>query len=140
MEAFVLDASVAFSWCFPGDPSEDTPYSRRVLAMLRTRDAVVPEIWPFEIANSIFVSSSKRHRITEQQIREFLERLKPLPIRIEPYSMWGNIGLESLARKLNLAAYDIAYVDLALRKNLPLATLDDALKDAAKTEGIRVLS
>jgi hypothetical protein len=54
--AFVLDASVAISWCFPGNPSEDTPYSRRVVKDLAINDAVVPEIWAFEIANSIFVS------------------------------------------------------------------------------------
>lgn len=53
MVAFVLDASVAISWCFPGDPTEDTPYSRRILQELVSNDAVVPEIWAFEIANSI---------------------------------------------------------------------------------------
>ena len=53
--------------------------------------------------------------------------------------MWGNIGLESRARRLNLAVYDLAYVDLALRKNLPLATSDAALKEAALAEGIQVL-
>jgi hypothetical protein len=58
--AFVLDASVAISWCFPGDVTEDTPYSRAVLKRLETEDAVVPEIWAFEIANSIFVSFSRR--------------------------------------------------------------------------------
>ena len=50
MAAFVLDASVAISWCFPGDPTEDTPYSRRVLSELAVNDAIVPEIWAFEIA------------------------------------------------------------------------------------------
>ena len=56
MAALVLDASVALSWCFPGDPTEDPPYSRRILKELATRDAVVPEVWAFEIANGIFVS------------------------------------------------------------------------------------
>jgi len=53
MAAFVLDASVAISWRFPGDPIEDTPYSKRILEELASNDAVVPEIWAFEIANSI---------------------------------------------------------------------------------------
>jgi hypothetical protein len=44
MAAFVLDASVAISWYFPGDPTEDTPYSRRILQELVSNDAVVPEI------------------------------------------------------------------------------------------------
>ncbi len=46
----------------PGDPVEDTPYSRHVLALLETHDAIVPEIWAFEIANSVFVSFQKRRR------------------------------------------------------------------------------
>ena len=65
MEPFVLDASVAFSWCFPDDPSENTPYSRATLGLLEQADAVVPEIWPFEIGNSIFISYSKRKRIND---------------------------------------------------------------------------
>ena len=60
MAAFVLDASVAVSWCFPGDPAEDTVYNRQVLKHLASGDALVPEIWAFEIANAIFVSHSKR--------------------------------------------------------------------------------
>src|SRR6202011_2229117 len=71
MAEFILDASVAISWCFPGDPTEDTAYSRRILAELSVRDAIVPEVWAFEIANVIFVSFSKRKRINEQQIGEY---------------------------------------------------------------------
>src|SRR5271170_6685604 len=113
MTVFVLDASVAVSWCFPGDPEEDTRYSRRILGLLATSDAIVPEIWAFEIANSIFISYNKRKRITEQQIREYLVLLKALPIRLESQSIMENIDLESLSRRRDLAAYDIAYVNLA---------------------------
>jgi hypothetical protein len=74
--SFVLDASIAISWCFPGDPTEDTPYSRHILTELASNDAVVPEIWAFEIANAIFVSHNKRKRINEQQVREYLVLLK----------------------------------------------------------------
>jgi predicted nucleic acid-binding protein len=139
MAAFVLDASVAISWCFPGDPTEDTPYSRRVLSELAVNDAIVPEIWAFEIANSIFVAYSKRKRITELQIHEYLELLKALPIRVEAQNLWANVDLESLARRQNLAAYDAAYLDLALRTNLVLATSDDPLRQAAIAEGIALL-
>jgi hypothetical protein len=96
---FVLDASVAFSWCFPGNPSEDTPYSRHILALLTDRDAVVPEVWALEIANSIFVAFSKRKRITELQIREYLALLKDLPIRVDPEEMRANLELETRARQ-----------------------------------------
>jgi predicted nucleic acid-binding protein len=124
MAEFVLDASVAISWCFPGDPSEDTPYSRRILNELLMRDALVPEIWAFEIANNIFVSHRKR-RITEQQIAEFLDLLKALSIHVESQTLWRNVDLQSLARRWDLAADDAAYLDLALRKGIPLATSDE---------------
>jgi predicted nucleic acid-binding protein len=140
MAAFVLDASVAISWCFPGDPAEDTPYSRRVLNELVANDAIVPEIWAFEIANSIFVSYSKRKRISEQQITEYLNLLLALPIRVESQSLWANVHLESLARRQNVAAYDAAYLDLALRTGLPLATSDEPLRRAAVAQGIAVLA
>jgi predicted nucleic acid-binding protein len=140
MARFVLDASVAVSWCFPGDPAEDTPYSRHVLGLLTPEDAVVPEIWAFEVANSIFVSFNKRSRITEQQIEEYLRRLRALPISEEPGDLWQNVGLEARSRKWNLTPYDAAYLDLALRRSLPLATTDTDLKKAALAEGVEVLS
>src|SRR5580704_4667299 len=118
MAEFVLDASVAISWCFPNDPTENTPYSRAILEQLEESDAVVPEIWPFEIANGIFVAHSKRKRITEADIHEYLQLLESLPIRVARQDWLRNIGLESLARKYDLAAYDVAYLDLALRENL----------------------
>jgi len=140
MAEFVLDASVAFSWCFPGDPTEDTPYSRRILSMLAVDDAVVPEVWAFEIANVIFVAFNRRKRINQKQIDEYLMRLKALPIRVDPNDVWANVALESQARRWHLPAYDAAYLDLALRRKLPLATADDDLRKAAQAEGIRVLS
>lgn len=139
MAAFVLDASVAISWCFPGNSTEDTPSSRHVLTELAVNDAVVPEIWAFEIANSIYVSYSRRKRISEQQIREYLDLLKALPIRVETQSLWAIVDLESIARRGNVAVYDAPYLDLALRTNLPLATSDDPLRQAAIAEGIALL-
>jgi len=140
MPAFILDASVAISWCFPGDPAEDTAYSRYVLAELASNDAIVPEIWAFEVANTIFVSYSRRKRITERQIREYLGLLKALPIRVERQDLWANVGLESLARRYDLAAYDAAYLDLALRTGLPIATSDEPLKKAALSERVKLFS
>ena len=140
MAVFVLDASVAIAWCFPGDPTEDTPYTRRILKELVANDAIVPEIWAFEIANSIFVSYSKRKRITEHQIQEYLALLKALPIRVETQDLWATVDLQSLARRRNLTAYDVAYLDLASRARVPLATSDEFLREAAIAEGIAVLA
>ena len=136
---FVLDASVAISWCFPDDPTENTSYSRTILEHFEQADAIVPEIWPFEIANGIFVAYSKRKRILESNIYEYIRLLESLPIRVLRREWLGNIGLESLARKHNLAAYDVAYLDLAIREGLPLATSDQGLKKAALSEGVTLI-
>jgi len=114
MAEFVLDSSVAISWCFPGDPSEDTPYSRAVLRELVTLNAVVPEIWAFEIANNIFVSHNRRKRITSSEVAEYLALLNALPISVDVQPLWTTVGLESYARAWDIAAYDAAY--LLLRK------------------------
>ena len=140
MAGFVLDASIAVSWCFPGDPAEDTPYNRHILSLLTTHDAIVPGIWAFEVANSIFVSFNKRKRINEQQIKEYLQRLKALPISVDVRELWSIVDLELPSRRWNLTPYDAAYLDLAIRKSLPLATSDYDLKKAAKAQGIEVLS
>jgi predicted nucleic acid-binding protein len=103
---------VAISWCFPGDPTENTPYSRAILEHTEEADAVVPEIWSFEIANGIFVAYSKRRRITEAEIHEYIRLLGSLPIRVARAEWLRNIALESLARKHNLAAYDVAYLEI----------------------------
>ena len=103
-------------------------------------DAIVPEIWAYEIANNIFVSHHKRKRISEHQITEYLSLLRALPIRVESQSLWANVDLESLARRQNIAAYDAAYLDLASRTGLALATSDEPLRQAAITEGIPVLA
>jgi len=137
--AFILDASVAISWCFPGDVTEATPYSKAILKRLEAEDAIVPEIWAFEIANSIFVSFTRRQRITGEQIREFITLLKALPIRVESQSSHRNIDLESLARRRNIAAYDAAYIDLAARFSLPLATCDEVLRIAATAESVELI-
>jgi predicted nucleic acid-binding protein len=139
MAAFILDASVAISWCFPADPTENTPYTRRILTQLTSDDAIVPEIWAFEIANSRFVSFNKRKRIDERQIVEYLSLLTALPIRVDAQSMWANVGLESMSRRHDLSAYDAAYLDLARRANLSLATSDEFLKKVALDEGVAVL-
>ena len=107
--------------------------------MLSADDVLVPEIWAFEVANSIFVSHSKRKRITEQQIREYLDLLKALPIRVQAETLWANVDLEAVCRRQNIAAYDAAYLELARRTGFALATADGPLKRAALAEGIALI-
>lgn len=129
-----------FRGVFPAIRPEDTPYSRRILSKLKMDDAIVAGVWAFEIANVIFIAFTKRKRVDQQQIDEYLTRLRALPIRTEHNDLWANIALESQARKWNLPVYDAAYLDLALRKRLPLATADDDLRKTAQVARIEVLS
>ena len=133
---FVLDASMAMSWCFA---DESTPYSRQVLATLLDSYAEVPALWPFEIANVLAVNE-KRRRITEAISQEFLETLAGLDIRIDK-SLPGVDGnaLLLLARRFGLTAYDADYLELAKRKGLPLATFDRELIEAAAQEGVALV-
>jgi predicted nucleic acid-binding protein len=133
MSPFVVDASMTLSWCF-GD--EATPHSRAVLSALQTTYAVVPALWPFEIANGLAIAE-RRKRISRAQIAEFLETLRRLPIQMEwRESVWQCQAILQLAREHGLTAYDAAYLDLARRERLSLATLDHALQEIGIALGV----
>jgi len=132
---FVLDCSVAMAWCFA---DETNPYTEAVLQDLADVGAVVPSIWPLEMANVLLVAE-RRKRISKAQSRRFVELLQSLPIAVDDVSaarVWD--GVLSLAREQQLSAYDAAYLELAMREGLPLATADNALKRAAKRCGVVV--
>ncbi len=133
MAPFVVDAAMTLSWCFA---DEATPYSRAVLAALQNTYAVVPALWPFEIASGLAIAE-RRKRISQDQIAEFLETLRKLPIHVERReAVWLCQAMVRLAREHNLTAYDVAYLDLANRDQLQLATLDHDLQEAGRTLGI----
>ncbi|MCL2661235.1 MAG: type II toxin-antitoxin system VapC family toxin [Acidobacteriaceae bacterium] len=130
---FVLDASLTMSWCFA---DESTPYSRAILSSLAETWAEVPALWLTEVANVLAVNERKG-RILPALSDEFLDTLATLDIRMEqPVPPIGGRSLLSLARKHHLTAYDAAYLELAKRKNLPIATLDSDLRDAACHAGV----
>ena len=132
-DAFVLDGSVAIAWCFEDEVS---PYADAVAARIPTVQAVVPAIWPLEVANVLLVGE-RRKRCAPSDTAYRLTSLAALPIAVEDISLtnvWNEVL--NLARAHNLSAYDAAYLELALRRSLPLATLDDKLKDAARAVGV----
>jgi predicted nucleic acid-binding protein len=132
----VLDASIAMSWRFP---DEENPYSRTVLRELREGEAVVPSIWPLEIANALVVSG-RRGRLKIGEGSEFLTLVQGLEIEIDTRTSAQAFGERlSLARRYALPAHDAAYLELALRESLPLATPDSALKKAARKTGVPLL-
>lgn len=135
MSGFVLDCSVAMGWCFE---DEAGPYPDAVLGALADTGAVVPSVWPLEVAN-VLVTAERRKRISKAQSRRFLELLQGLPISVDDVSVaraWD--GALSLARDLDLSACDAAYLELAMREGLPIATRDDLLRKAARRCGVPV--
>lgn len=130
---FALDASVALAWCFS---DERSTYANSVLRSLATGRAVVPPLWPYEMANAL-LSAERRRRSTSDNTLVWLGFLQQLPITVDekPVSRSSN-SLLGLAREHDVSAYDAAYLELAFRLGLPLATLDRRLQKAARSAGI----
>ena len=134
MSGFVLDASVTMGWCFP---SQSRRYSETVLEALDGAQAITPEVWLLEVANSLMISE-RRHRLLRAQSEEFLEKLRLLPIDVESIAETPPWIREVilLARTYGLSSYDASYLELAKRRTLPLATRDSALARAAVRAGV----
>jgi predicted nucleic acid-binding protein len=130
---FVLDGSLALAWFFKDEADR---YADAVAGRFPTDRAAVPAIWPLEIANAV-LTGERRQRSTEAQATKWLGYVGSLPIAVDEATndqAWGDVL--SLARAHHLSAYDAAYLELALRRGLPLATLDDKLKAAASAVGV----
>ncbi|GAB4329125.1 MAG: type II toxin-antitoxin system VapC family toxin [Dehalococcoidia bacterium] len=135
--AFVLDASLALAWHFE---DEGSAYADRVLGLLAHESAVVPSVWPLEIANGLAVAERRGRLMSVDVLRAahlFLEL--PLAIREVPASVALGPVLE-LARDQGLTAYDAAYLSLALHEGLPLATEDRELRAGATRVGVELLT
>src|SRR5437016_1290847 len=132
-DRIALDGSVALAWYFR---DEKDPYADAVAARFPGVQAVVPALWHLEIANAI-VMGERRKRSTIAQATTWLSFLRSLSITVDietGHRAWTETL--NLARRHNLSAYDAAYLELAIRLSVPLATLDDQLKAAAKVVGI----
>ena len=132
----VIDASITLSWYFD---DEKSLASDQVLEAVGRLGATVPGHWRLEIANSLR-TAVRRGRAAPGYRDAVLEQLSSLPIAIDPETAahaWTATLV--LGDKHRLTPYDAAYLELALRRNLPLATLDNALQSAALIEGVNVL-
>jgi len=135
----VIDAQAALGWLFEDEASEAKD---KLLEALKTGDeAHVPSLFPYEVANVLKVNEAKKPpRLTQARSDRFLKDLAALPIVVDSESTrqtWGRTL--ALARQHNLTAYDAAYLELALRLAVPLATEDEALAEAAKNAGVELL-
>jgi predicted nucleic acid-binding protein len=132
----VLDASVALSWCFK---NQATATADRVLERLATEAASVPALWHLEIAN-VLALSERRGRITPANSSEFIALLETLDVLIDEETPSRALGrVLDLARAERLTACDAAYLELAMRLGIPLASKDADLCDAAERLGVNVL-
>lgn len=131
--ALVLDASLALAWCFP---DEATAYADAVLDLLRETEALVPVIWPLEVANALVVAE-RRQRLMPVQTARFVELLRSLPITAHDQGVDRALGpILALAREYGLSSYDACYLNLAMELGLPLATRDGPLGAAATRAGV----
>jgi len=131
MPALVIDSSLAAAWCFPDERAE---YANEILRRIATPvEAVAPRLWAYEVRNCVFMGI-RRKRITHADALEFLASIKELPIGLTDPVSYDH--LLDLAERHSLTVYDAAYLDLALREGLPLASLDNALCKVAVSVGL----
>jgi len=131
--AFVVDASIAAGWLLP---DERTDIADALALRMQSEDAFAPDLFWHEV-RSLLVTATRRNRISEAAVYLSLERLATIPLRNA--GACDALTVARLAIKHGLSAYDAAYLDLALREHLPLATLDKKLAAAAIAENVPVL-
>ena len=135
MSDLVLDASLALQWFLVDEA--DRKYSLSVLSSLSEKQAVVPLLWFYEVGNGLLMAY-RRKRIAQDQMDGFLTRLKNLAIQAAPQAPMDVLDLPALAQTHSLTNYDAAYLSLALRLGLPLATTDAALRRAATAAAVPI--
>lgn len=134
--AFVLDCAFVLRWLLKED---DGSSSIDILERVAMHGAIVPGIWPLEIAN-VLVTKAQAKRLPADSVKRLLADVGELRIEVDRRTnefAWTRIV--SLAQRHRLTSYDAAYLELAARHNLALATIDKDLRKAAEAEGVLVL-
>jgi predicted nucleic acid-binding protein len=131
---FVLDNSVVTGW-YIGDQASD--YADAIAARLETDRAIVPAVWQLEFTN-ILRTACMKGKMSVDAARQIVDVVTSLPIDVDHVTP-GPRQLLELAIRCNLSSYDAAYLELALRHALPLASRDNELRNAALGEGVGLL-
>ena len=136
MIRYVLDNSVAMRWLLASQKKADQAYAENVLRSLVEAEAVVPNLWHLEAVNVLLVAE-RRGELEPGEVERFIAQLESLPIVVDPLTSHQvfSRGL-GLSRAYKLSTYDAAYLELAIREGLPLASLDKNLIKAAKKAGV----
>lgn len=138
MSRFVLDNTVTMAWCFTEEATEFTETLLNRLSEL-TDTALVPALWLYEVVN-VPEMAVRKGRITKAKATAFLESLTDLPIEIEDLSRTEVfVSVRALAERYRLTSYDAAYLELAIRHQLPLAAFDSNLNKAARAAGVELV-
>ena len=134
--SFVLDSSIVLAWLLPGETNDA---AERLADRMEQEFASVPAIWALESINALLMAQ-RRGRIKDNEPDRFISAVLALPIEVDRESVGpGMSAILALARKLGLTAYDTAYLELAQRQGLPLATLDVKPRQACRAVNVRVL-
>ncbi len=133
MTSFVLDCSITMSWCFEDELGGPAAV---VLDRLSSESAIVPSIWGLEVANVLAVAQ-RRRRISRMDAERFLVLIDDLPIMADNDGRVADVY--RLAVELGTSAYDASYIELAIRRALPLATKDEKLAGAARSIVVAVI-
>jgi len=135
--AWVFDASITIAW---GIDDEKTPQTEALLDRLRKEEAFVPALWHLEIANVLALAMRNKARLTSSQRTQFLTLLSGERISVDPLThVQAGTATLALADQYKLTAYDAAYLELAMRMGVELATLDHHLRAAAGKAGVKVI-
>ena len=140
MRGFVFDNSVAMRCILESNKASDQAYAEKVLKSFVNMDALVPNLWHLEAVN-VLLGAERRSEISTGEIEGFISQLENLPIHIDSLTSHQAFNRTiSLARAYNLSSYDAAYLELAVRVGIPLATLDKDLIKAAKKSNVEIYS
>jgi predicted nucleic acid-binding protein len=134
--ALVVDCSATVAWFMPDEASAE---SETVRTRVTEEGAIVPSLWPIEVGNT-FLLAVRYGRISAEQRTRALQALEALPISFDDETLtraWQETS--TLAERFRLTLYDACYLELAQRRNIPLATLDRELRTAATALGLTLL-
>ena len=135
--SFIVDASVGFAWVYQGQATPETDHLLHEVTAGAT--VIVPALWFLEMSN-VLLMAQRRHRLTAGERKAAMEKLTALQLTVDEEGTRNAFGKTSeLAEKYGLTIYDATYLELALRRSLPLASRDEALRTAAKQCGLKAL-
>jgi len=134
--SFVLDNSVSMRWLLESGKKSDQAYAEAVLNSLLDATAVVPNLWHLEASN-VLIGALQRNELDSEEVERFLSQLEALPIQIDSSTARRAFRRTFiLSKDHGLSSYDAAYLELAIREGLPLATLDKKLVKAARSSNV----